>query len=255
MVDFLDELAKLAWDNVRSNYYSLNCKVKKVKGSLKEEISRSDIFIISEIKFSSPSFGDIRKDNILRVAEKMVKGGAKALSILTEPKIFKGSLDGFLKVRENFSIPLLMKDIIVDKVQIDCAEKIGANAILLIMSLFDRRYIKEDLKDMIKYAHNLGLEVILETQNLDEFKRALLTDADLIGINNRDLRDLSVNLERTREILEKFNELPKLVVSESGIESKRDIDYLRSFGVKAFLIGTAIMKSKDIEAKVRELVG
>ncbi|MEM4311169.1 MAG: indole-3-glycerol-phosphate synthase [Nitrososphaerales archaeon] len=257
MADFLDKLAKIAWENVKSKYYDINVNLKSSNRSLKREILNSDtLSLITEIKFSSP-LGSLReKENFIYIAEKMLKGGAKGISIITEPKIFKGSLQGFMEVRRNFNIPLLMKDVVVDISQIDCAKKLGANLILLILSLFNRNYTSLNLDSAIGYAHKLGLEVLLETHTLEEFYRALNSEADLIGINNRDLRTLEVNLEQTKKILERVK-VPegKVIVSESGIESRKDIEYLRALGVKAFLVGSSIMKAEDIEAKVKELIG
>jgi indole-3-glycerol phosphate synthase len=263
MADLLNELAKLAWSNVKSGYYNLDALTEDLtenKGkSLKKAIKYcNSTAIIAEIKFSSPSKGTIReKRDFVEIAKKMVKGGAIGLSILTEPRLFKGSLNGFIAVRKSINLPLLMKDLVVHEAQINCARKVNANAILLILQFFERGYTSKDLDYMINYAHSLGLEVLLETHTFEEFKKAVRSEADIIGINNRDLRSMKVSIEQTKAILEKVKEIPKdkVIVSESGIGKRKDIEFLMSYGVNAFLVGSSIMQAKDIEKKVRELVG
>ncbi len=259
MADFLDKLVRTAWNNVKNGYYKVSSTSYGSGESLKEAIKRTDsVAIIAEIKFASPSKGLIRRDgDHIGIARKMVKGGATGISVLTEPKFFKGSLNGFIDVRKNLNVPLLMKDIIVHESQVDCAGKIGSNAILLIKALFDRGYTDKSLDYMIRYAHSLGLEVLVEAHTFDEFKDLLDTEADMIGINNRDLRSMKVDISRTVSILKRAGDLPKdrVIVSESGIGSREDVELLANHGVKAFLVGSSIMESDDIEGKVKELVG
>ena len=147
-----------------------------------------------------------------------------------------------------------MKDIILSPIQIYAASKLGANAVLLIQALFDRGYCEKSLNEMIVGAHVLGLEVLLETHTETEFNHAVKTDADLIGINNRNLATLKIDLNVTKEILTKNNPNGKIVVSESGINTPADICFLRECGAHAFLIGSAIMLTDNIEEKVKEFV-
>jgi indole-3-glycerol phosphate synthase len=254
MNDILDILAKDAKETVESGYYKIN-PIKNYECSFKKSVIESEKTpIITEIKISSPSKSDSKKINILNTANAMSRGGAIGISVLTEPKHFKGSLNHFKIVREATSIPLLMKDFIVSKIQIETASNLGANAILLIQALFDRNYCDKNREVMIEYAHSKNIEVLLETHTEDEFQRALESDADLIGINNRDLRTLKVNLNTTKKILEKYPDLNETIVSESGIEKQSDIISLRHSGAKAFLVGTAVVAASNVENKVRELV-
>ena len=147
-----------------------------------------------------------------------------------------------------------MKDIIINPVQIEAASKIGANAILLIASIYKRAYTNHSIQEIIEVAHKKNLEVLLETNSKEEFLSALKTEADLIGINNRNLKTLAVDLKVTQKILFEIGDCGKVVVSESGIQSPADIRFLRKCGAHAFLVGSAIMLTNDIEAKVRELV-
>ncbi len=209
--------------------------------------------LITEIKFSSPSLGEIKKisDPII-IAKSMIRGGAKALSILTQPYLFSGSPDFFIKIRKQVAVPLLMKDIIIDQTQINTAKKIGADYILLIQSLFDQGFLNE-IDDFIDYSHKKGLKVLLESYTKDEFQNSLKTDADILGINNRNLDTLEIDINNTKKILENFDK-SRIIVSESGIETPEDIRFLKNSGAGAFLVGSSIMKSDNIEDKVSQLV-
>ena len=209
--------------------------------------------LITEIKFSSPAEGNIRQiSDPLQIAESMISGGAKALSILTQPYLFNGSPEYFIKIRKNVKIPLLMKDVMIDKIQIDAAKKMGADYFLLIQALFDNGFVN-DIDELIDYGHECGLKILLESHTKTEFENALKTDADIIGINNRNLDTLEINLETTKKLLENF-QTSKIILTESGIKSAEDIKFLRDCGADAFLIGTSIMKSSDIQKSVSELV-
>ena len=209
--------------------------------------------LLTEIKFASPSLGKIRTlTDPASIAKQMISGGSKALSILTQPNLFHGSPEHFMKVREAVDVPLLMKDIMIDNIQIDAAEKIGADYMLLIQSLFDQGYLS-DIDEFIDYGHKKGLQILLEVHTVEEFKHALDTDADLIGINNRNLDTLEIDLGVTKKILSNFDK-SRPIISESGIESPQDVINLRKAGASGFLIGSSIMKTDNIEENVRELV-
>lgn len=174
--------------------------------------------LLTEIKFSSPSLGKIRTiSDPVSVAKQMISGGSKALSILTQPHLFNGSPEYFIKVREAVDIPLLMKDIMIDKIQIDAAEKIGADYMLLIQSLFDNGFLNE-IDEYVDYGHKKGLKILLEVHTEKEFKNALETNADLIGINNRNLDTLEIDLKTTEKILKTMT---ILVQSCLKVELKR----------------------------------
>jgi len=209
--------------------------------------------LLTEIKFASPSLGKIRTltDPVV-IAKQMIAGGSKALSILTQPNLFHGSPQYFMKVRQVVDVPLVMKDIMIEKIQIDAAEKIGADYILLIQSLFDQGFLKE-IDEFIEYAHKKELKILLEVHTKQEFVNALKTKADLIGINNRNLDTLEIDLKTTEKVLEGY-EKQRPILTESGIETTEDIQYLKKSGADAFLIGSSIMKSHNIEEQVKKLV-
>jgi len=256
MPDYLDILASAAMESIDEGYYESTLEINNPPLSLKEAILRcKKAPIISEIKFSSPSLGTLRKNgHVIEIARDMAEGGAVGISILTESKHFKGNIKYMAEARSQLHIPILMKDIVLSPIQIDAASKIGGNAVLLIQAIFDRGYCEDNVQSMIDHSHSRGLEVLLETHTEDEFSSALKTNADMIGINNRNLKTLEVNLAVTKDILKKYSVKDKVIVSESGINSPDDIRSLRDCDVKAFLVGTAIMKSKNIKDKVSELV-
>jgi indole-3-glycerol phosphate synthase len=209
---------------------------------------------VAEIKRCSPSLGRIRDEiDPRKLATALKNGGAVGISVITEPHRFEGSLQLLREVRQTVDLPILMKDVVTSEIQVEAASKLGADTILLISALFERGYCEPPLNDMIKLAQSSRLEVLLETHTKNEFSQALDTDAEIIGINNRDLRDLSIDLERAYKILSDFKPNEKIIIIESGIQEMKDLDRLLKVGADAFLIGSTIMKDKDVESKVKEL--
>ncbi len=256
MSDFLDTLAMDATRTIDSGYYQTFVSTKQPKISLKKSILEcKESAVITEIKKASPSLGTIKNEiNPKEIAKAMENAGAVGISVLTEPKHFDGSLATLAQAREAAKLPILMKDIIIIPEQIETASQIGANAVLLIEALFEKGYCEISMNKMIAYAHAKSLEVLLETHTEEEFKSAIETDADLVGINNRDLATLKVDLNTTKQILEKHKNHGKIVISESGIKTKADLQFLKDCGVDAFLVGSSVMLAENIEAKVREFV-
>ena len=256
MPDYLDVLARDAKKAVVDGYYEVSKQFYVHAVSLKKAIIKSkQNAIITEVKASSPSRGPIKTDfNPAEVARAMENGGATGISVLTEPKHFNGSLGNLVKVRESVRLPILMKDIILDPIQLDAASRIGANVVLLIKAIFERGYCEVSLEKMIEQVHSKNLEVLLETHNEEEYQQAIETDADLVGINNRDLRTLNVDLHITERILNKHENASKVVISESGVMTPTDLVFLRNCGAQAFLIGSSIMMADNIEKKVKEFV-
>ena len=255
MVDnILKRLVNNSQMAINDGTYDVECDLEKsTKDFLQIIKTHTHATLLTEIKFSSPSLGKIRTpSDPVSIAEKMIAGGSKALSILTQPHLFHGSPQYFMKVRQAVNVPLLMKDIMIDEIQIDAAKKIGADYILLIQSLFDQGYLKE-IDEFVSYAHKKGLQILLEVHTKEEFDNALKTEADLIGINNRNLDTLEIDLKTTETVLKGFDKT-RPILSESGIETPEHIQYLKKCGADAFLIGSSIMKSNDIEEQVKKLV-
>lgn len=234
--------------------YDIDVSLQKSKKDFIEIIKNNPhATLLTEIKFASPSLGRIRTlTEPASIAKQMIAGGSKALSILTQPHLFNGSPEYFMRVRQAVDVPLLMKDIMIDNIQIDAAKKIGADFILLIQSLFDQKFLR-DIEEFVDYGHKHGLKILLEVHTKKEFENALKTDADLIGINNRNLDTLEIDLKTTETVLNGY-EKSRVILSESGIETPEDIQYLKKCGADAFLIGSTIMKSDNIAEQVRELV-
>ncbi|MBS7614505.1 indole-3-glycerol-phosphate synthase, partial [Candidatus Bathyarchaeota archaeon] len=249
MPDFLDILAQDALKTIGEGYYETFTEAQSLHLSLRKVVLQcKKTAIISEIKFFSPSLGVLRKNGgIAQVVGEMEEGGAAGISVLTEPKHFRGRPEHVAEARKKVNIPILMKDIILSRLQIDAAYRTGADAILLIQTLFDRGYCDGNVQDFIDFSHSKGLEVLLEVHTRDEFISALKTTADLIGVNNRDLGTLKVNLDTIKRVQIGSRADNKVIVAESGISSADDIRLLRKMGVKAFLVGTAVMKAECIK--------
>lgn len=206
--------------------------------------------IIAEIKRASPSKGNIVSDlNPLTLAQKYERGGAAAISILTEPFYFKGNLDDLARVRQAVALPLLRKDFCLCPYQIYEARAYGADAVLLIAAILSEAVLKK----LIKLCTELGMVPLVEVHDGEELKRALKCGAPLIGINNRNLNTLTVDkntVYRLKPLVP--DEVP--VVAESGLSSPEDMAKLKRAGVKAALIGEALVKDSDPEAKLKELL-
>jgi indole-3-glycerol phosphate synthase len=210
--------------------------------------------LITEVKFSSPSQGKIRgKTSPAEIASTMINAGAICLSVLTQPYLFNGSVEYLATIRKATSVPLLMKDIIVSTVQIDAGKKAGADCILLIKAIFDRDLAEDSMEKLAEYATKKGLQVLVEVHTEQEFAEVLKTKYGLVGINNRNLDNLQVDIANTERLLEKHSKGKSLIISESGISKPEDIQYLRRAGADAFLVGTSIMETGDVGAKVAEL--
>ena len=225
--------------------------------SLKKTIlTCNHVPIISEIKFASPSEGKIlnqSKINPIELAKQMTHSGSIGISVLTQPYLFDGSIYNLASIRKSVNVPLLMKDITVSEVQIDAAKKAGADCILLIKSIFDKGFAEGSIEKFSEYAIKKDLEVIIEVHSEDEFEDVLKNKRQLIGINNRNLNTLEVDINVTITLLQKFDKQNNIVISESGISKSNDIKNLRSIGVDAFLVGTSIMESGNVFAKIKEL--
>lgn len=222
-------------------------------------LSCSHAPIITEIKFASPSRGQIiaqTEIDSIRIASKMISSGSIGLSVLTQPYLFNGSIDNLAKLRKKIIVPILMKDIIVSETQIDAAKRIGADCVLLIKAIFDQNLAEGSLEKLSEYAYRKGLQIIIEVHSEDEFADSLKLKEycrDLIGINNRDLSNLKIDILTTYRLLKKYDKGKNIIISESGITNANDIRYLKESGADAFLIGTSIMESNDIASKVRQL--
>ncbi len=217
--------------------------------ALKNKDDKNEIALICEIKKASPSHGLIRDDfNHLEIARAYEKGGATCLSILTDEKYFMGKNEYLQEVRAISPLPILRKDFMVDTYQIYEAKMLGADCILLIVAMLD----DEKLRELETCALDAGLSVLIEVHDEKELQRASKLKSKLIGINNRNLKTLEVNLE-TSLILSEMVPVDYVLVGESGIKSSIDIELLQQAGINCFLIGEHFMRQKDIEKAVRDI--
>jgi indole-3-glycerol phosphate synthase len=214
-----------------------------------EALVRPGLSLIAEFKRRSPSAGEIRPGaTVEEIAAAYERGGAAALSVLTDERHFGGSLADLRAAREASDLPILRKDFVVDSYQLYEAAVSGADAVLLIVAALD----DEDLFRLHEQARALDLDCVVEVHDEADLERALAVDCDVIGINNRDLRDLSLDLTRTTELMA---DVPagKTVVAESGYGTREQLEELERIGVDAVLVGEALMRAPDPEAMIREI--
>ncbi len=261
MTDFLKKICEEKTSHILNKkievpIYELENQCSRVSAprgffdALVSAVTKDKYGLIAEIKKASPSKGIIRQNfDPAWLAEKYQSGGASCLSVLTDKKYFHGE-DAFLSLaRNSVSLPVLRKDFILDPYQIIESRALGADCILLILAALSDQQAAE-LEDT---ARGLNLDVLLEVHNLPELSRALRLKSKMIGINNRNLKTLEVDLKMTEELAGK---LPNnfLVISESGLFTPIDLARMAEFGVKCFLIGEAFMREDDVELAVRKIL-
>ncbi|MFP6796928.1 MAG: indole-3-glycerol phosphate synthase TrpC [Pseudomonadales bacterium] len=205
--------------------------------------------VVAEIKKASPSKGVIRENfDPAGIATSYYEGGATCLSVLTDQHFFQGDDEYLIQARDTVPLPILRKDFVVDQYQIFEARVIGADCVLLIAAALDPRTMSE----LYEAAISIGLDVLIEIHNAAELDTAIALEPSLIGINNRDLESFETNLDTTLELLDR---IPKTiqVVTESGIQTRSDVERLRRAGVDAFLVGEAFMRAEDPGKQIKTL--
>jgi len=221
---------------------------------------RGGMALIAEVKKASPSAGIIRPDfDPIAIAKEYEAAGANCLSVLTDEKFFQGSLEYLRRIRQSVRLPLLRKDFIIDERQILESIEWGADAILLIVAILN----DEQLARFHARATSAGLAVLVEVHDEPELQRALAAGAQLIGVNNRDLRTFKVDLATTETLAGKLfrnsSSSPEdpslLLIAESGIHTRADVERLARCGARAILVGESLMRESNMSAKIRELLG
>ena len=257
--DFLDKILAYKRSLLKEKqafYDSLKKKIKRGKltsyNLFKKAVSRPGrLNLIAEIKKASPSKGVIRSDfDVLKLAQIYADHNAAAISILTEDKYFLGKISYVKQVSENFSIPILYKDFIIDEVQILEAFISGASAVLLIVAILD----DAQLRNFLSVAARLDLDCLVEVHDDGELERALKTGAEIIGINNRDLRTFNVDCNTSRNLIPKIPK-DRVIVVESGIKTNEDIELFTSLGADAVLVGEVFLSAPDVGQKIKEIMG
>ena len=239
------------------------CSLNSLKKLISDQINKRDFknivinsslekknFIIGEIKKASPSAGEIIHNyEPLEIAKKYEKAGVKALSVLTEKNYFKGEIDHLSYIKQNTNIPILRKDFIIDEYQIYESKVYQADVILLIVSILS----DDELKRFLKIANELNLDCIIETHDESEIYRALKLGYPILGINNRNLKNLKTDLSNSANL---FTSISKdyTVIAESGIKSSDDISMYNDLGIFNFLIGESILRSKDYSIFITNLL-
>lgn len=248
-MDILDRFLDNAKATVAEGYYSVK-EFPAEKVSLRKKLE-GQFVVITEIKHASPA-GEYSYKIIdaEKAAMDFLESGSDAISVVVEPKIFMGKLSN-IPAAKKAGLPVLFKDFVISDEQITAAKNTGADCMLLVVKALDR--VGLDVDEMIGKAHKNGLEVLLESYDEAEMKRAMETDADVLGINNRDLQTLKVDIGRTERIMRAVGDINKPLISESGIKTADDVRFVKGVGAGGVLVGTAIWKADDLKAKIREL--
>ncbi len=255
----LDEIAAYARERVsiskeRLPYEEVKEKALALPGRgniFKKALAKEELSFICECKKASPSKGVIAEEfPYLEIAKDYDAVGADAVSVLTEPKWFLGSDEYLKEISENVSIPCLRKDFVVDPYMIYEAKLLGASAVLLIVAILSEK----ELAEYLEICSEIGLDALVEAHDEAEIRTALSVSASIIGVNNRNLKDFSIDKENSLK-LRKIIPNDVIFVSESGIETAEDIRYVREMGADAVLVGETMMRAADKKAKLNELKG
>lgn len=250
LADYARERVKIAKEKVSLEQIKAQAlALKKGEFEFEKALKTDGIAFICECKKASPSKGIIAEDfPYLKIAKEYEKAGAACISVLTEPKWFLGS-DAYLKeITDNVSIPCIRKDFTVDEYMIYEAKVLGASAVLLICSILN----DEDLVKYIKICDELGLSALVETHDEEEVKRALKVGARVIGVNNRNLKDFSVDINNSKKLKAMVPD-DVIFVSESGIKDSTDVKNAQMMGANAILVGETLMRADDKKAMLMEL--
>ena len=249
-LELISKKEKIPYKNLENEIQNTTFLIKNVKEALKS--SKNDPYkLIAEVKKASPSKGLIREDfKPLEIAKDYELGGANAISVLTEEHFFLGHLNYMQNISQNTSCVVLRKDFIVDTYQILEAKIYGANFILLIAKCLSSK----ELERLYKFALSLELEVLVEVHDKNDLEKALKIDANIIGINHRNLEDFTMNMKLCESLIPLIPK-NKIKVAESGISDIKTIKYLHSIKVDAFLIGEHFMRQDNIITEVRKLKG
>lgn len=246
-----EEVAKLKAEGIKGPGQPIEQPRGFIRALTQPVEKSSGIAVIAEVKKASPSKGVICRDfEPEKIALSYEAGGAEAVSVLTDEKFFQGSLEYIPIVRQTVKLPVIRKDFIIHELQIDQACQYGADAILLIAAILEQ----EQIKDYLQMSTELGMDVLVEVHDAGELEKSLAAGSTMIGINNRDLRDFTVDLNTTIQLRRQIPDtIP--VVSESGIKDQADLKMLQEHRITAVLVGETLMRSGDRAAALRQLRG
>lgn len=243
------EAGEISRADIKSMACDALCDYSNIKAKFSDALSGERLGFICEVKKASPSKGLICENfQPLKIAQEYQHAGANAVSCLTEEYYFKGSNEYLKEIAKNINLPVLRKDFIFDDYQIAAAKVMGASAILLIAGILS----KSQLADYLDYADSLALECLVEVHDEQELQKVLDTNAQIIGINNRNLKTFEVDLATTGK-LARFIPKDKIIVSESGIKNNQDCKAVKALGANAVLVGETLMKSQNIQQTFEQL--
>lgn len=238
-------------EEIKEQALQIHAKNEKTSFRFEKALRQKPIAFICEVKKASPSKGVITENfDYVKIAEEYEAAGATCISVLTEPDYFQGKNEYLSEISRHVSIPLLRKDFVIDEYQIYEAKVIGADAVLLICAILS----EEEIRKFINIADSLGLSAIVETHDESEINQAILSGARVIGVNNRNLKDFTVDIHNSLR-LRKMVDKNILFISESGIKTAEDVKKLTDNDVNAVLIGETLMKSSDKAGMIRMLKG
>ena len=239
---------KIIVDKNRTKIFLAHKKKSFFKSKIQSNIKKNKISIIAEIKKASPSKGILKKEfNPISIAKQYIEGGATCLSVLTEDKFFLGNKNYIKQIKKKYNIPILAKDFFIDPFQIYEAKFYGADCILILLSAVKKKLAKE----LYDTANKCNMDTIVEVHNADEMAIALSFKNSIIGINNRNLKTFQTEINNTINLYKKFNLKNRVVVSESGINSRKDILHIcKKTNIRTFLIGESLIKSNNIKNKI-----
>ena len=239
---------KIIIDKNRNKIFLAHKKKSFFKSKIQSNIKKNKISIIAEIKKASPSKGILKKEfNPINIAKQYIEGGATCLSVLTEDKFFLGNKNYIKQIKKKYNIPILAKDFFIDPFQIYEAKFYGADCILILLSAVEKKLAKE----LYDTANKCNMDTIVEVHNADEMAIALSLKKSIIGINNRNLKTFQTEINNTINLYKKFNLKNRVVVSESGINSRMDILHIcKKTNIRTFLIGESLIKSNNIKNKI-----
>lgn len=249
ILDQIIEVKKTELEQLRGLPF-INDGERKKRSFIEKINQANEMNIIAEFKRASPSKGDINPNlNPVEQAQKYAQFGADAISVLTDSSFFKGSFADLQAVREAIDLPILCKDFIIDKVQIDMAKFAGADLILLIAAALEG----SKLVELYQYAQSQNLEVLVEIHDEEDLAKAKLAKAQLIGINNRNLKTFEVSLETTEILAPLVTETGAALISESGIKTVKDVSRVVAAGARGILVGETFMTSDDLKGTFGQL--
>ena len=243
---------KIILDKKNKKLFLTSNKASLFKSKILNNIKNNKISIIAELKKASPSKGILKKNfNPINIAKQYVEGGATCLSVLTEDKFFLGNKNYIKQIKKKYNIPILAKDFFIDPFQIYDAKFYGADCILILLSATKNNLAKE----LYDVANKCKMDTIVEVHSFKEMKFALSLKKSIIGINNRNLKTFTTDLNTTINLYKKFNLKNRIIVSESGINSKNDIlKICNKTNIRTFLIGESLIKSNNIKNKLRSFL-